>query len=106
MGRPLGSKNKPKSPMIIARDSADALHSHIIEVAPGADVATCVVEYARRRGRSVCLLGASGVVADVAVHGAAALLPGRFEHLSVMGTVLPPPAQPGASGLSVLLSAG
>uniref|UniRef100_A0A0E0C917 PPC domain-containing protein n=1 Tax=Oryza meridionalis TaxID=40149 RepID=A0A0E0C917_9ORYZ len=105
-GRPLGSKNKPKPPVIITRDSPDALHSHIIEVAPGADVAACVAEYARRRGRGVCLMGASGAVADVAVRGAAAPLPGRFELLSVTGTVLPPPAPPGASGLSVLLSAG
>ncbi|KAF0931438.1 hypothetical protein E2562_004565 [Oryza meyeriana var. granulata] len=105
-GRPLGSKNKPKPPVIITRDSPDALHSHIIEVAPGADVAACVAEYARRRGRGVCLLGASGAVADVAVRGAAAPLPGRFELLSVTGTVLPPPAPPGASRLSVLLSAG
>uniref|UniRef100_A0A0E0LDM7 PPC domain-containing protein n=1 Tax=Oryza punctata TaxID=4537 RepID=A0A0E0LDM7_ORYPU len=105
-GRPLGSKNKPKPPVIITRDSPDALHSHIIEVAPGADVVACVAEYARRRGRGVCLLGASGAVADVSVRGAAAPLPGRFELLSVTGTVLPPPAPPGASGLSVLLSAG
>ncbi|XP_040381120.1 AT-hook motif nuclear-localized protein 27-like [Oryza brachyantha] len=105
-GRPLGSKNKPKPPVIITRDSPDALHSHIIEVAPGADVVACIAEYARRRGRGVCLLGASGAVADVAVRGAAAPLPGRFELLSVTGTVLPPPAPPGASGLSVVLSAG
>ncbi|KAG8075247.1 hypothetical protein GUJ93_ZPchr0006g46129 [Zizania palustris] len=105
-GRPLGSKNKPKPPVFITRDSPDALHSHIMEVAPGVDVAACVAEYARRRGRGVCLLGASGAVADVAVRGAAAPLPGRFELLSMTGTVLPPPAPPGASGLSVLLSAG
>jgi predicted DNA-binding protein with PD1-like motif len=105
-GRPLGSKNKPKPPVIITRDSPDALHSHVLEVAPGADVSACVAEYARRRGRGVCVLGASGAVADVAVRGAAAPLRGRFELLSVTGTVLPPPAPPEASGLAVLLSAG
>ncbi|KAL6603005.1 hypothetical protein ACP70R_043366 [Stipagrostis hirtigluma subsp. patula] len=105
-GRPLGSKNKPKPPVIITRDSPDALHSHVLEVGPGADVAACVAEYARRRGRGVCVLGASGAVGDVAVRGAAAPLRGRFELLSVTGTVLPPPAPPEASGLAVLLSAG
>ncbi|WVZ79334.1 hypothetical protein U9M48_026925 [Paspalum notatum var. saurae] len=105
-GRPLGSKNKPKPPVIITRDSPDALHSHVLEVAPGADVTACVAEYARRRGRGVCVLGATGAVADVAVRGAAAPLRGRFELLSVTGTVLPPPAPPEASGLAVLLSAG
>ncbi|EEE66040.1 hypothetical protein OsJ_22022 [Oryza sativa Japonica Group] len=39
-GRPLGSKNKPKPPVIITRDSPDALHSHIIE---GQVVGGCVV---------------------------------------------------------------
>ena len=105
-GRPLGSKNKPKPPVIITRDSPDALHSHVLEVAPGADVSACVAEYARRRGRGVCVLGALGAVGDVAVRGAAAPLRGRFELLSVTGTVLPPPAPPEASGLAVLLSAG
>ncbi|XP_062229291.1 AT-hook motif nuclear-localized protein 18-like [Phragmites australis] len=105
-GRPLGSKNKPKPPVIITRDSPNAFHSHVLEVAPGADVAACVAEYARRRGRGVCILGASGAVGDVAVRGVAAPLRGRFELLSVTGTVLPPPAPPEASGLAVLLSAG
>uniref|UniRef100_A0ACD5Z6G9 Uncharacterized protein n=1 Tax=Avena sativa TaxID=4498 RepID=A0ACD5Z6G9_AVESA len=105
-GRPMGSKNKPKPPVIITRDSPNALHSHILEVPPGADVAACVAEYARRRGRGVCVLGASGAVVDVVVRGAAGPLPGRFELLSMTGTVLPPPAPAEASGLAVLLSAG
>lgn len=111
-GRPLGSKNKPKPPVIITRDSPDSLHSHVLEISPGADVTSSIAEYARRRGRGVCVLGASGFVAgDVAVRGAAAPLlrggAGRsLEILSVSGTVLPPPAPPEASGLSVLLSAG
>ncbi|XP_062178620.1 AT-hook motif nuclear-localized protein 27-like [Phragmites australis] len=105
-GRPLGSKNKPKPPVIITRDSPDALNSHVLEVGPGADVAACVAEYARRWGRGVCVLGASGAVGDVAVRGAATPLRGRFELLSVTGAVLPPPAPPEASGLAVLLSAG
>jgi predicted DNA-binding protein with PD1-like motif len=105
-GRPLGSKNKPKPPVIITRDSPDALHSHVLEVAAGADAAACVAEYARRRGRGVCVLGASGAVADVSVRGAAAPLRGRYELLSLTGTVLPPPAPPEASGLAVVLSAG
>ncbi|XP_047074235.1 AT-hook motif nuclear-localized protein 29-like [Lolium rigidum] len=105
-GRPMGSKNKPKPPVIITRDSPNALHSHILEVPPGADVVACVAEYARRRGRGVCVLGASGAVADVAVRGAAGPIPGRLELLSMTGTVLPPPAPAEASGLAVLLSAG
>ncbi|XP_040377040.1 AT-hook motif nuclear-localized protein 25-like [Oryza brachyantha] len=113
-GRPPGSKNKPKPPIIVTRDSPNALHSHVLEVAGGADVVDCVAEYARRRGRGVCVLSGGGAVVNVALRqpGASppgsmvATLRGRFEILSLTGTVLPPPAPPGASGLTVFLSGG
>jgi len=113
-GRPPGSKNKPKPPIIVTRDSPNALHSHVLEVAAGADVVDCVAEYARRRGRGVCVLSGGGAVVNVALRQPGASTPGsmvatlrgRFEILSLTGTVLPPPAPPGASGLTVFLSGG
>lgn len=113
-GRPAGSKNKPKPPIIVTRDSPNALHSHVLEVSAGADIVDCVSEYARRRGRGVCVLSGGGAVVNVALRqpGASppgsvvATLRGRFEILSLTGTVLPPPAPPGASGLTVFLSGG
>ncbi|KAK3158904.1 hypothetical protein QOZ80_2AG0143210 [Eleusine coracana subsp. coracana] len=113
-GRPPGSKNKPKPPIIVTRDSPNALHSHVLEVAAGADIVDCVAEYARRRGRGVCVLSGGGAVVNVALRqpGASppgsmvATLRGRFDILSLTGTVLPPPAPPGASGLTVFLSGG
>ncbi|KAG1358989.1 AT-hook motif nuclear-localized protein [Cocos nucifera] len=113
-GRPPGSKNKPKPPIIVTRDSPNALRSHVLEVSGGADVVECVSEYARRRGRGVCVLSGGGAVANVALRqpGASppgsvvATLRGRFEILSLTGTVLPPPAPPGASGLTVFLAGG
>ncbi|CAN6164101.1 unnamed protein product [Urochloa humidicola] len=113
-GRPPGSKNKPKPPIIITRDSPNALHSHVLEVAAGADIVECVSEYARRRGRGVCVLSGGGSVCNVALRqpGAeppgslVATLHGQFEILSLTGTVLPPPAPPGASSLSVYLAGG
>uniref|UniRef100_A0A0D9VK55 PPC domain-containing protein n=1 Tax=Leersia perrieri TaxID=77586 RepID=A0A0D9VK55_9ORYZ len=113
-GRPPGSKNKPKPPIIVTRDSPNALHSHVLEVAGGADVVDCVAEYARRRGRGVCVLSGGGAVVNVALRqpgtsppgSMVATLRGRFEILSLTGTVLPPPAPPGASGLTVFLSGG
>ncbi|CAL9192388.1 AT-hook motif nuclear-localized protein 27-like [Musa acuminata AAA Group] len=113
-GRPPGSKNKPKPPIIVTRDSPNALRSHVIEVASGADVFECVSEYSRRRGRGVSVLSGTGAVTNVALRqpGASppgsmvATLRGRFEILSLTGTVLPPPAPPGASGLSVFLAGG
>ncbi|XP_008811845.1 AT-hook motif nuclear-localized protein 25-like [Phoenix dactylifera] len=113
-GRPPGSKNKPKPPIIITRDSPNGLHSHMLEVASGADVVESVTEYARRRGRGVCVLSGGGAVVNVSLRqpGAAppgsvvATLTGRFEILSLTGTVLPPPAPPGVGGLTVFLAGG
>ncbi|XP_002438341.1 AT-hook motif nuclear-localized protein 25 [Sorghum bicolor] len=113
-GRPPGSKNKPKPPIIITRDSPNALHSHVLEVAAGADIVECVSEYARRRCRGVCVLSGGGAVSNLALRqpGAeppgslVATLRGQFEILSLTGTVLPPPAPPGASSLSVYVAGG
>ncbi|KAI6707512.1 hypothetical protein NL676_010474 [Syzygium grande] len=45
-GRPPGSKNKPKPPVIITRESANTLRAHILEVGSGCDVFECVAMYA------------------------------------------------------------
>ncbi|KAL2542579.1 AT-hook motif nuclear-localized protein 19 [Abeliophyllum distichum] len=45
-GRPTGSKNKPKSPVFVTRDSPNALHSHVMEVASGFDMAESIAEFA------------------------------------------------------------
>ncbi|PSR99477.1 AT-hook motif nuclear-localized protein [Actinidia chinensis var. chinensis] len=111
-GRPPGSKNKPKPPIIVTRDSPNALRSHVLEVSAGADIVESVSIYARRRGRGVCVLSGNGTVSNVTLHqpaapaGSVVTLQGRFEILSLSGTVLPPPAPPGAGGLSIFLSGG
>ncbi|KAG6419933.1 hypothetical protein SASPL_116447 [Salvia splendens] len=110
-GRPPGSKNKSKPPTIVTRDTPNALGTHILEVSSGNDVVESVSAYARRRGRGVCILSGSGAVSNVSLRqpGGAApsvALQGRFEILSLSGTVLPPPAPPGAGGLSVFLAGG
>ncbi|KAF5462276.1 hypothetical protein F2P56_018297 [Juglans regia] len=110
-GRPQGSKNKPKPPIIVTRDSPSALRSHVLEVSNAADIVESVSNFARRRGRGVCVLSGTGTVANVTLRQPAAPAPGsvvtlhgRFEILSLSGTVLPPPAPPGAGGLSIFLS--
>lgn len=111
-GRPTGSKNKPKPPIIVTRDSPNALRSHLLEVAAGADIMESVLNYARRRGRGVCVLSGSGTVMNVTLRqpaapaGSVVTLHGRFEIFSLSGTVLPPPAPPSAGGLSIFLSGG
>ncbi|KAL2242659.1 UNVERIFIED_CONTAM: AT-hook motif nuclear-localized protein 20 [Sesamum indicum] len=110
-GRPAGSKNKPKPPIFVTRDSPNALRSHVMEVAGGTDVAESIAQFARRRQRGVCVLSGSGSVANVTVRqpagpGAAVVLQGRFEILSLTGAFLPGPAPPGATGLTVYLAGG
>ncbi|PSS09745.1 AT-hook motif nuclear-localized protein [Actinidia chinensis var. chinensis] len=110
-GRPAGSKNKPKPPIIITRDSENALRTHVMEVSDGCDVAESVSTFARRRQRGVCILSGTGTVTNVtlrqpATPGAIVTLHGRFEILSLAGSVLPPPAPPAATGLTIYLAGG
>ncbi|KAF5952928.1 hypothetical protein HYC85_010872 [Camellia sinensis] len=110
-GRPAGSKNKPKPPIIITRDSANALRSHVMEIANGCDIAESVSTFAARRQRGVCILSGNGTVTNVtlrqpAAPGAVVTLHGRFEILSLSGSFLPPPAPPAASGLTIYLAGG
>lgn len=117
-GRPPGSKNKPKPPVIVTRDSPNVLRSHVLEVTSGTDIVESVTTYARQRGRGVSVLSGNGTVANVSLRqpaaptapgtnggaGGVVALPGRFEILSLTGTVLPPPAPPGSGGLSIFLA--
>ncbi|KAK7406385.1 hypothetical protein VNO78_08009 [Psophocarpus tetragonolobus] len=110
-GRPPGSKNKQKPPVIITRESANTLRAHILEVGTGCDVFDSVATYARRRQRGICILSGSGTVTNVSLRqpasaGSVVTLHGRFEILSLAGSFLPPPAPPGATSLSVYLAGG
>ncbi|KAF8401845.1 hypothetical protein HHK36_012792 [Tetracentron sinense] len=110
-GRPSGSKNKPKPPIFVTRDSPNALRSHVMEVAAGADIVESVAQFARRRQRGVCVLSGSGAVANVTLRqpassGAVVALHGRFEILSLTGAFLPGPAPPGSTGLTVYVAGG
>ncbi|KAG6579452.1 AT-hook motif nuclear-localized protein 24, partial [Cucurbita argyrosperma subsp. argyrosperma] len=110
-GRPAGSKNKPKPPIIITRDSANALRTHVIEVTDGCDIVDSVATFARRRQRGVCIMSGTGTVTNVTLRqpaspGAIVNLHGRFEILSLAGSFLPPPAPPAATTLTIYLAGG
>lgn len=110
-GRPPGSKNKPKPPIIITQESANSLGAHILEIGPGHDVLECLSSYTRHRQSGICILSSSGSVSDVrlcqpASTGAVITLHGRYEIMSFSGTVMPPPAPAGATSLTVLMAGG
>ncbi|RVW73041.1 AT-hook motif nuclear-localized protein 20 [Vitis vinifera] len=85
-GRPPGSKNKPKPPIFVTRDSPNALRSHVME--------------RKWTVMNVTLRQPS------APGGAVMALHGRFEILSLTGAFLPGPAPPGSTGLTIYLAGG
>ncbi|KAJ7561048.1 hypothetical protein O6H91_03G011800 [Diphasiastrum complanatum] len=108
-GRPPGSKNKPKPPIIITRDAGNAMRPHVLEIARGCDVSETLAAFARRRQRGLCVLGGTGTVANVtlrqlAAPGSSVTFHGRFEILSLSGSFLPPPAPAALAGLTVALA--
>ncbi|URE10584.1 hypothetical protein MUK42_22878 [Musa troglodytarum] len=110
-GRPPGSKNKPKPPIIITRESPSALRSHVLEIASGADIMDAVATFARRRQRGVCIMSGSGVVTNVTLRQPGAPpgvinLHGRFEILSLSGAFFPAPSPSGATGLTLCVAGG
>ncbi|KAI3989866.1 hypothetical protein MKX01_040836 [Papaver californicum] len=110
-GRPAGSKNKPKPPIIITRESPNALRSHVLEISSGSDISETISTFARRRQRGVCILSGNGVVTNVTLRqptapDAVVTLHGRFEILSLSGAFLPAPSPPVATGLTIYLAGG
>ncbi|XP_019192413.1 PREDICTED: AT-hook motif nuclear-localized protein 15-like [Ipomoea nil] len=110
-GRPPGSKNKPKPPIVVTKESPNALRSHVMEISSGSDIVETIAAFAQQRHRGVSVLNGSGIVTNVnlrqpAVPGGVITLEGRFEILSLSGAFLPAPSPPGASGLTVYLAGG
>ncbi|KAG1371115.1 AT-hook motif nuclear-localized protein 28 [Cocos nucifera] len=95
-GRPPGSKNKPKPPVVITRESETAMRPLVLEIAAGCDVLETVAAFARSRRMGISVLSGSGVVANVPLRHPTTNPPvmtlhGRYDILSLSGTVLPPP---------------
>ncbi|KAF5742689.1 putative DNA-binding protein ESCAROLA [Tripterygium wilfordii] len=110
-GRPPGSKNKPRPPIVITKESPNCLHSHVLEITSGSDIVESLANFAHRRHRGVTIMSGSGIVNNVTLHQPTALggvitLQGRFEILSLSGAFLPAPSPPGATGLAVYLAGG
>ncbi|KAK6139818.1 hypothetical protein DH2020_026494 [Rehmannia glutinosa] len=97
-GRPAGSKNKPKPPIIITRDSVNALKAHAMELLPALENNAGFASSARRAASP------TRHARQPSAAGAIVTLHGRFEILSLLGSILPPPAPPGVTGLAVYLA--
>lgn len=114
-GRPMGSKNRPKPPIVVTKETPNTLKSHVLEIKSGTNLIETIAAFANRRGRGVSVLSGSGIVTNVtlrqppAASGVAAgviTLHGRFEILSLSGSFLPnaPNSPVGTTGLTVYLA--
>ncbi|KAJ0961324.1 hypothetical protein J5N97_000662 [Dioscorea zingiberensis] len=119
-GRPPGSKNKPKPPVIITRDAdpPTSMRAHVLEIRAGHDVVEAIADFSRRRGIGVCVLAGSGAVSNVTLRqppapalqapasgpAATVVFRGRFELLSLSATVFPPSELQAPPSVSVSLS--
>lgn len=98
-GRPPGSKNKPKPPVVITRDSTTIMRPFILEISTGNDVVDALSVYSRRRNFGVSIISAKGSVANLTfcqpsstttTANSTVTFQGRFEILSISGTLFPP----------------
>uniref|UniRef100_A0A7N0V3A2 AT-hook motif nuclear-localized protein n=1 Tax=Kalanchoe fedtschenkoi TaxID=63787 RepID=A0A7N0V3A2_KALFE len=112
-GRPPGSKNKPKPPVVITKESPNALQSYVLEISSGSDIVDSISTFANRRHHGVSVLSGSGSVTNVVLKqgigssaAGAISLQGRFEILSLSGAFLPAPSPAGVSGLTVYVGGG
>ncbi|KAK7301112.1 hypothetical protein RJT34_11973 [Clitoria ternatea] len=107
-GRPPGSKNRPKPPLIIAQECEPTMSPFILEVPGGSDVVEVLARFSRRKNTGLCVLTGSGTVANVtlrqpsATPGATVTFHGRFDVLSMSATFLL--SAPGANGFSISIA--
>ncbi|XP_062083585.1 AT-hook motif nuclear-localized protein 28-like [Humulus lupulus] len=93
-GRPPGSKNKPKPPIVITKDSDFAMKPVVLEIKAGCDVVDTIVQFARKRRVGITVLSGSGSISTVTLqhsisHAPAVFtLQGPFSLVSLSGTFL------------------
>nr|XP_043617073.1 AT-hook motif nuclear-localized protein 17 [Erigeron canadensis] len=112
-GRPPGSKNKPKPPVIITREPDPAMAPYVLELPGGTDIVDAVAKYCKKRNMGLCVLTGSGTVTNVSLRqptttaAATVTFHGRFDILSISATVLPSisaGAAPFAKGFTISLA--
>ncbi|XP_074379688.1 AT-hook motif nuclear-localized protein 17-like [Apium graveolens] len=94
-GRPPGSKNKPKSPVVVTREPEASMSPYVLEIPSGSDIINTITTFCRRRNSGLCILNGSGMVTNVTLKqpsttpGATVTFHGRLDMLSISATILP-----------------
>ncbi|XP_019175244.1 PREDICTED: AT-hook motif nuclear-localized protein 17-like [Ipomoea nil] len=110
-GRPPGSKNKPRPPVVITRDAEPGMSPYILELPGGVDIIDSTTRFCRKRNMGLCILNGSGTVSNVTLRqpsttpGATVTFHGRFDILSISATLVGPNATFPSLG-SILMTNG
>ncbi|CAI8586678.1 unnamed protein product [Vicia faba] len=64
-GRPSGSRNKPKPPMVIMENSIADVQNVVLEIPIGNDVVDSIIYFARSHEASIVVMKGSGLVSDI-----------------------------------------
>lgn len=106
-GRPPGSKNRPKPPVIITRDAEPSMSPYILEIPTGVDVINSITKFCRKRNMGLCVLNGSGTVTNVTLRQpsttpvSTVTFHGRFDILSISATIVQPNASvPSNNGIA------
>ncbi|KAF6155392.1 hypothetical protein GIB67_019918 [Kingdonia uniflora] len=92
-GRPKGSKNKPKPPIIITTTNPSSIYPFLLQVSPGSNIVKALVNFTHRHSTNICILNGSGNVSNVTLkhptsQNSNITLTGCFEILSLSGSIL------------------
>ncbi|GAB4855976.1 hypothetical protein Ancab_024616 [Ancistrocladus abbreviatus] len=91
-GRPPGSKNKPKPPIYITRETEPSLKTLQLEISSGSDIVEMVQNFARKNQVGVNIINGLGSISDAVlkhpIHSQSITLSGTFDLLNVSGTFL------------------
>ncbi|GAB4835281.1 hypothetical protein Ancab_000190 [Ancistrocladus abbreviatus] len=91
-GRPPGSKNKPKPPIYVTRETEPSLKTQQLEISSGSDIVEMVQKFARKNQVGVNVINGFGSISNVVlkhpIHSQTITLSGTFDLLNVSGTFL------------------
>ncbi|KAJ9153906.1 hypothetical protein P3X46_027294 [Hevea brasiliensis] len=79
-GRPPGSKNKPKPPTVITKDSESAMKPTILEISAGSDVIDSIISFARTSHTSISVISTTGSVSNVTLRQPIPHAPSLYFH--------------------------
>jgi hypothetical protein len=100
-----GSNSNSEKYVIVTKHIPSA--SHVLEITSGADLSKCLFDYVYHRGRGISILSGNGEVTNVTLRqptGRIETFVGRFDILSISGTIFPPMTPVSAGGLEVCLA--